>query len=187
MAGRVFSLPVQRTIVDGLQEVGGGDAVRLGEVGDRAGDAEDSVVGPGGEAQFLHRLLEQVALRAFEGAVFAELPPAEQRVAAAGPPAEPLSLSGPGGFDPARIVAEGSPGAASRSSSIESAGASTWMSMRSSSGPEILPRYLRTCIGEQVHSRRRSPRWPHGQGFIAATSISREGRVTLAAARETVT
>lgn len=100
MAGRVFSLPVQRTIVDGLEEVGGGDTVRLGEVGDRAGDAEDAVVGPGGEAQFFHRLLEEVALRPLEGAVFAELPPAEQRIAATGPPAEPLSLSGPGGFDP---------------------------------------------------------------------------------------
>ena len=44
------SLPVQRTIVDGLEEVGGGDTVRLGEVGDRAGDAEDAVIGPGGQA-----------------------------------------------------------------------------------------------------------------------------------------
>jgi len=63
MAGRVFSLPVQRTIVDGLQEVGGGDAVRLSEVGDRPGDAEDAVVGSSGEIQFFHRAFEKIAAR----------------------------------------------------------------------------------------------------------------------------
>src|SRR4030095_16606172 len=37
------------------------------------------------------------------------------------------------------------------------------------------------------HSRFKSPKYPHGQGFIAATSMNSEGKVTLPAARETVT
>ena len=74
--------------MDGLQEVRGGDPFGPGQVGDGAGDAEDAVVGPGGEAEFFHGLLQQVALRLLEGAGCAEFPAAEQGVAAARPAAE---------------------------------------------------------------------------------------------------
>ena len=86
--------------MDGLEEVGGGDPFGSGEVGDGPGDAEDAVIGAGGEAEFFHRLLEEVALRPFEGAGFAEFAATEQGVAAAGPPAEPPALKGAGGLDP---------------------------------------------------------------------------------------
>ena len=39
--------------------------------------------------------------------------------------------------------------------------------MRSSSGPEIRPRYLLTCSAVQWHRPLSSPNWPQGQGFIA--------------------
>ena len=41
------------------------------EVGNRPGDAEDAVVSPGREAEFLHRLLQEVALGFLQGAIFA--------------------------------------------------------------------------------------------------------------------
>ena len=43
------------------------------------------------------------------------------------------------------------------------------------------------CIGVQEHCRLGSPRKPHGQGFIAATSIRLAGNVTLPMARAIVT
>jgi hypothetical protein len=36
-------------------------------------------------------------------------------------------------------------------------------------------------------SRFKSPKYPHGQGFTAATSMNSEGNVALPAARDTVT
>jgi transcriptional regulator with XRE-family HTH domain len=39
--------------------------------------------------------------------------------------------------------------------------------MRSSSGPEIRPRYLLICPALQWHKPFSSPNWPQGQGFIA--------------------
>jgi hypothetical protein len=61
---------------------------------------------------------------------------------------------------------------------------STCRSILSNSGPDILPRYLLTCSALQLHRPLSSPRWPQGQGFIAATSCKRagEGFVTTSAA-----
>jgi hypothetical protein len=59
--------------------------------------------------------------------------------------------------------------------------------MRSSNGPEIFETYLWIIGGVQWHSRVGSPKYPHGQGFIAAASMNREGKVTETAAREIVT
>jgi len=86
--------------MDGFQQMRRGDAVCFGQIGDRAGDAQDAVVSPGRKAEFFHRLLQEVALRPFEGAVFAEFPAAEQSVAATRPFAEPTPLPASGGLDP---------------------------------------------------------------------------------------
>ena len=57
------------------------------------------------------------------------------------------------------------------------------MSMRSSSGPEIFETY-RWIIGwVQWHSRVLSLKNPQGQGFMAAASMNRAGKVSDMAAR----
>src|SRR6266478_4924804 len=61
------------------------------------------------------------------------------------------------------------------------------MSMRSSKGPEIFETYRWIIGGVQWHSRVGAPKYPQGQGFIAAASTKREGNVTDTAARDMVT
>lgn len=46
---------------------------RVGEVGDRAGDFQDAVIRTSGEGELFHRVLEEVAERAVDRAVFADL------------------------------------------------------------------------------------------------------------------
>ena len=53
----------------------------------------------------------------------------------------------------ARISAEESDEAEPRNSWKGTAGTSTWISMRSSSGPLIFPKYCWICPGVQRHSR----------------------------------
>ena len=65
------------------------------------------------------------------------------------------------------MTTELSPGVEFCSSRIESAGASMCRSMRSSSGPLMRALYLIICDGEQRHSCLGSPRYPHGQRFVA--------------------
>ena len=43
--------PIEGAVLDRLGDVGGGDGVGAGEVGDGAGDLEDAGVGAGGEAE----------------------------------------------------------------------------------------------------------------------------------------
>src|SRR5664280_2248960 len=62
-----------------------------------------------------------------------------------------------------------------------------WMSMLSSSGPEIFDTYRWIIMGVQWHSRERSLKYPQGQGFMAATSMKRAGKVSDMAARAMVT
>ena len=51
--------PVERAVVDGFAEMCGRNLVALVEVRDRAADAQDFVVGSGGEAHLFHRRLQQ--------------------------------------------------------------------------------------------------------------------------------
>ena len=46
--------PVERAVIDGFAEMDGGDFFAVVEVGDRAADAEDFVVGAGRQAEFVH-------------------------------------------------------------------------------------------------------------------------------------
>src|SRR5262245_22866167 len=76
----------------------------------------------------------------------------------------------------------------SLSSSLNvTAGTSMCMSIRSSRGPDIFETYRWICIGEHLQSRVGSLKKPHGQGFIAAASMNRDGNVNDIEARLIVT
>ena len=62
-------IPIHGAEVDGFEWVVGGDLVVVGEVGEGAGDFEDSIVGPGGEVHLVHGVFEQVAAVVVEGGV----------------------------------------------------------------------------------------------------------------------
>src|SRR5688500_16645858 len=89
-----------------------------------------------------------------------------------------------------RIVSDGSPGGDPffpRSSSNFTAGTSTWISMRSINGPDTLLTYR--WIWNSLHVQRREfdPKYPHGHGFIEATSVKFAGKVSVVAALAIVT
>ena len=86
-----------------------------------------------------------------------------------------------------RMAEEGSAGLSRRSSENSSAGTSTIISIRSSSGPLIRLRYCRTALGEQAHRPEGSPYQPHLQGFMAQTSINWQGYDSVPATRAMVT
>ena len=48
--------PVQGVVLDGFEDVVGGDVIQRGEVGQGAGDFEDAVVGAGAEVEVGHGL-----------------------------------------------------------------------------------------------------------------------------------
>ncbi len=62
----------------------------------------------------------------------------------------------------------------------ETRGTSTCRSMRSSSGPEIRPRYAAMRSGVQRHGAERSPRWPHGTGIHRGHELEARGELRLA-------
>ncbi|OPY06194.1 MAG: hypothetical protein A4E67_01597 [Syntrophaceae bacterium PtaB.Bin038] len=59
--------------------------------------------------------------------------------------------------------------------------------MRSRSGPETLARYCLTCWALHRQLLRASARYPQGQGFMAATSMNRDGKVAVTTERVIVT
>ena len=64
-------------------------------------------------------------------------------------------------------------------------GTSICKSILSRSGPEIFRLYFKTWAGEHWQSRAGSVNFPQGQGFIAATSIKRAGKLIARWARAT--
>lgn len=64
---------VEAAVLDGLGEVFGEDAGGVIEIGDGAGDFEETIVGAGAEAHFLHRQLERPLPGVIEGAEGANL------------------------------------------------------------------------------------------------------------------
>ena len=74
-------LPVQRAVLDGLGDVGGGDMLRAREIGDGARDLEDAVVGPRGKIQIGDRSLERFLRVGIQRAVFVNFFGAHSRVA----------------------------------------------------------------------------------------------------------
>lgn len=82
----------------------GGDAFAVVEIGDGAGNAEDFVVGPGGEAQVVDAVFEQVLAIFGQFAERADLPGRHLRVIPGAAAGESLGLDGPGGDDEAPHV-----------------------------------------------------------------------------------
>lgn len=67
----------------------------------------------------------------------------------------------------------------------DSRGTPTKRSMRSMSGQDIRLRYFSAAVAEHTHGFSRSPKYPQGQGFVAARSWNLAGYVWLPRARET--
>ena len=85
-----------------------------------------------------------------------------------------------------RTGADGSDGGAA-SSSARGRGIATTRSKRSSSARDTLSRYAAIRAGGHAHSRRGSPRPPHGHRFIVATSRKRAGKSARPPTRATET
>ena len=85
----------------------------------------------------------------------------------------------PGGRAPPRsgaaTVADDSGRRAETSTAGATRSTATHRSIRSRSGPETRRRYRSGTPGGQLHARSADPSWPHGHGFIAATSVNRAG------------
>jgi hypothetical protein len=58
--------PVEIAVADGFLEVGGADGVGACEVGDGAGDAEDTIAAAGAKLEFLHGHLFVTHCRDFD-------------------------------------------------------------------------------------------------------------------------
>lgn len=66
-------LPVERTVLDGLQDVVGADVRGTSKIGEGAGGFEDPVVGTCGETHFLHGALEVAGTFRIQLAMLADL------------------------------------------------------------------------------------------------------------------
>ena len=64
---------IQTPVLDGFEEVRSRDLLHGGEVGDRARDFENPIVGAGRETELLHRLLQEIAQRRIDRAMPANL------------------------------------------------------------------------------------------------------------------
>ena len=121
---------VEAAILDGFGRMRGADRVLAGEIRDGARELEHAVIGAGRQVEPRDGLLEKRLGGILGGAIFFQLARAELAVR--------LALAG--GLPRSRTGSEPSPWLAEVNSSSRSAGTSIWMSMRSSKGPEILPR-----------------------------------------------
>ena len=54
-------IPVQRAILNGLQEMRGKYTFASGEIGNRARDLEDAIISSGAQMEFFHRAVEKFA------------------------------------------------------------------------------------------------------------------------------
>ena len=86
--------------MNGLKEMRGFDFFRGSEIGDRAGDLEDAVVGARGKAELLHRLLQQIAQGGVDRTVTADLSVSHPRVDRHFRAGEARLLAGAGGVGP---------------------------------------------------------------------------------------
>jgi hypothetical protein len=53
--------PVHHPVLDGLREMDGADIVLAGQIGDRARDLENPVIGPGAETELCHGNLREIS------------------------------------------------------------------------------------------------------------------------------
>jgi hypothetical protein len=128
---------VQRAVLDGNAKVFGRDCVRRVEVCDGARDFQNAVVRAGGKPEARDCSFEQLFAFGVDRAVLADESGRHLSVRVdAFFAREAFGLAG-ARITRWRIAAEPSMTASPRSSLYFTAGTSMWMSMRSSSGPEI--------------------------------------------------
>ena len=64
---------VETAVLDGFEQVRGLDFFGGAQIGNGARDFQDAIVGAGGEAELLHRLLQEIAERGVDHAMFADV------------------------------------------------------------------------------------------------------------------
>jgi hypothetical protein len=134
------------------------NAIYPRQIGDGAGQLEDTVIGAGGELELAHRGLHQVFAGLVQGAELAHIRWAH--ICVASDPVLPLKsrpLTLARRFHP---VADGCARIAhpvEESFSYSTRGTSMWISIRSSSGPEMPFWYFVTTMLEQVQGLTESP------------------------------
>src|SRR5436853_7233721 len=92
-------LPIEHPIIDRLIQMRRLNVLTVVEVGDGAADAEDFVVGAGGEAEVVDAVANQLLAFVGELAELANLPTGHLAVVARAAVRETLGLNGAGGDD----------------------------------------------------------------------------------------
>ena len=183
---RAFAVP--RPVLDGLGEVGGRNAIAAVEIGNRASEAEHTVIGAGGQAQAADRGMEQRFAGRVDRAVFSDVGGRSIWAFANSPVRvrKRTTCCSRAATTRSRTAADGSPGRSSVSCVSCSAGTSTCRSMRSSSGPG---RRARDSAGSRRYQRcsvRRPSRRNRRDGGSWRRLVSRRlrcGSALLAGAR----
>ena len=141
LASSKIPIPYQfRPVLQRLRQVLRGDALAARQVGDGARQLEHAVVGARGQLELAHGRLHQGAAGIVQGAELAHLGRAHVGVAGSCAPgllAKRSRCTCRAFSTRAWIAAEGSPRRWLLSLSYSTRGTSMWMSMRSSSGPEM--------------------------------------------------
>ncbi len=132
---------IEGAVLDCFAYVVGEDVFGFGEVGDGAGDFEDAVVGPGAEVELGHGHFHHAFGGFIEGAMALEELGGHTGVAAnLAVFGEAFALDGARFHHPLADGGAGFAGGLAGDVLILDGGTSTWMSMRSSNGPEMRSR-----------------------------------------------
>jgi hypothetical protein len=169
-------ISVKSAVLDGFTNVIRENRLRVGEIGNGAGDLENTIIRPGAEVQLGHGHLHHAfggfvelavaldLLRGHPGIAAGFGAAAAERGIAVGDAGTGVVLVKRWGWTSraasmrVRMDSEDSPGMLLEMSRYWTAGTSTWMSMRSRRGPEMRSRWRWTSLGEQRHSRLGSPK-----------------------------
>jgi hypothetical protein len=131
-------IAIQCAILDRLQEMRRKDTLPAGQIGNRAGNLEDAMISSGAQMKFLHGAMEEFFAFRFQLAVSLEETVGHLRVRAAFcSSGEAFMLELRAARTRSRMASDTSARSSLLSSFYSTAGASTWMSMRSSNGPEM--------------------------------------------------
>ncbi len=157
---------IQRPIPNRLGNILRFDVVVPFEIRDRPRHAEHLIVCSGRQTQVFHGRFQKRHGLGLERTELQDLARSHPAVDLRPFGPEPLGLASSGLKHLRTQVGRVGPGGISASWVNGTAGTSTWRSMRSSTGLEILLKYFSTCGGVQLQARLGSDRKPHGHAFI---------------------
>ena len=157
-------------------------AVAAGEIGDRSRDLQHAQRAARAELPAVGRALQQRSLRRAERDDAPQRARIEPRIEPAAARRAARARAATDGRRAADADSRARVGSAMSANGTR--GTSTCRSKRSSSGPEIRPRYCSSLYG--VHWQRSvpSPRKPQKHGFIAPTSMNSAGNASCSCTRE---